>query len=100
MNPEPLTKEKIRYHNYPEYGGNPESCFKVEDVKSAVNWLLKEIEKEKKVLETKLKEVRQLGYPRKEDGRTIQRCMLVGSVKELQAIEEKIKKAFEGVMDD
>ena len=99
MKPEPLTKEKI----FRCVEKNKSEGYRVvftKDVKSAVEWLLKEIEKEKKVLETKLKEVRQLGYPRKEDGRTIQRCMLVGSVKELQAIEEKIKKAFEGVMDD
>ncbi|HDI02623.1 MAG TPA: hypothetical protein ENF95_00635 [Candidatus Aenigmarchaeota archaeon] len=41
---EPL-KGKVRYHDYPEFGGNPESCFKFEDVKGAVEGLLEEIEK-------------------------------------------------------
>ena len=26
MNPEPL-KGKVKYYNYPKFGGNPESCF-------------------------------------------------------------------------
>ena len=63
-------------------------------IKLKVLGLLEEVEKEKKTLETKLKKVKQLGYVEKEDGRTIQRCILLGSIKELQSIEQKIKKWF------
>ena len=72
MNPEPLTKEKIKKYWNEIERIHAESTSKTdrivalnlanligslqEDVKSAVNWLLKEIEKEKKIAEKRINE--------------------------------------------
>jgi len=110
MKPEPLTKDKIYFvrfkrisHNswqFQEGGYIPklkekfEFCLP-EDVKSAVEWLLKEIEKEIERIEINKSnapwdyKVANLFSPESE-----------GFVKGLKFAKVIIKKAFEGVIDD
>ena len=73
----PLTKEKIGegiFENKYVYEGHSNRLLLVDDVKSAVQWLLKEIEKE---------------FSRyRESGSNLE-----------ESVKTKIKKAFEGVME-
>ena len=72
MKPEPLTKEKIIELN------SEESIVYIDELKSAVEWLLKEIEKEKEFY-----------YDYQEE-----------QVALLNWVEKLIKKAFSGVIEE
>jgi len=101
MTPEPLTKEKIDkiwYEIEKIHAESKDKCDReiamslanlyrtnLDDVKSAVDWLLKEIEKEtNKYLDT-------YSHP---DDEALRRILEAFSI----SITEKIKKSFEGVI--
>ena len=96
MNPEPLTKEKLfvldisypmSLAKIPESKPTEKYIVFFNDVKSAVEWLLKEIEKEtNKYLDT-------YSHP---DDEALRRILEAFSI----SITEKIKKAFSGVIED
>ena len=92
--PEPLTKEKIFRIGLIEdvYGIKEVKRLDYEDVKSAVNWLLKEIEKREKELEdwhsAKSSGVSFLGV---KDGWEYRNA--------LRWVKDLIKKAFKGVVE-
>jgi len=101
MNPEPLTKEKIwqidivagdlvlKRDNFEEIVHEDTKVVKIEDVKTTVEWLLKEIEKEIKKIEITL-------------SKFICECSdedyLRGVRNGFIASTKLIKKAFEGVL--
>jgi len=89
MNPEPLTKEKIdeiEDVDMVTMEAYDRKIVDYKDVKSAVNWLLKEIEKE-------LKEV--------EEPQTLQeKAWVNGFIQGLGKAKDLIKKAFSGVIEE
>ena len=87
MNPEPLTKEKIILSEH-DINIDEERYVSESDIKSAVEWLLKEIEKEIKYWE-RAKE-------HEKDGSQI--AYYNRRISELNWCIEKIKKAFSGVL--
>jgi len=83
--PEPLTKDKIIAEKY-------ENFFREQDVKSAVQGLLQEIEKEIENIERKhWYEVKKVNFQTPEEW--------LGYLVCLKKMKDLIKKAFEGVME-
>ena len=94
MNQEPLTKEKIgkgSFENEYLLLGYCDKLLILEDVKSAVNWLLKEIEKEERNREICAYNVSSYD----EGGARFQSGFASG----LRHAKFLIKKAFEGVVE-
>jgi len=98
MKPEPLTKEKIRTHLEQDEEGRwviHISGIRTIDVKSAVQWLLEEIEKKDEEVSNALKEI--LDGKRKDTN--VNRGALYGWGEALFWVKQKIRKAFSGAIE-
>jgi len=94
MKPEPLAKEKIIKSKVTLGDKKPtELCIKA-DVKSAVDLVLKEIEKKENEVNRELSEI----LDGKKKDTAVNRGALYGWGEALFWVKQKIKKAFEGVM--
>ena len=98
MKPEPLTKKKIitQYTPLTDKEGNPVELIKfadIEDVKSAVELVLKEIEKE-------IEKHKKKGKKADEEYDWRAREHELGIAYGLKFSKNKIKKAFSGVMEE
>ena len=89
MKPEPLTKEKIRTVFLDSLSITHKAFF-FEDVKSAVDLVLKEIEKEQEKLKEQYKKAR----------KNTQRTWIGGAIGGLEIAKDLIKKAFSGVIEE
>ena len=105
MKPEPLTKEKIRTHLEQDEEGRwviHISGIRTIDVKSAVEWLLEEIEKEKRLFSAygNIKTaIQNFELFKKTVSKEDLEWWLRGIEDFIKNVEQSIRKAFEGVME-
>ena len=95
MNPEPLTKEKIILSEH-DINIDEERYVSESDIKSAVEWLLKEIEKKENEVNMELSEI----LDGKKKDTAVNRGALYGWGEALFWVKQKIKKAFSGVLEE